>query len=40
MNQMKKTLLHILAAFMIVPAANAQESIYPAKKQDAPVQLS
>lgn len=34
---MKKTLLHILAALIIVPAVNAQESVYPAKKQDAPV---
>ena len=34
---MKKTLLHILAALFILPAANAQESVYPAKKQEAPI---
>jgi imidazolonepropionase-like amidohydrolase len=34
---MKKILLHILAAFLIIPAAHAQESVYPAKKQEAPV---
>jgi imidazolonepropionase-like amidohydrolase len=37
MNQMKKTLLHILATLFIVSVAHAQESVYPAKKQDAPV---
>jgi imidazolonepropionase-like amidohydrolase len=37
MNQMKKTLIHILATLFIVPVAFAQESVYPAKKQEAPI---
>ena len=34
---MKKTLLHILTALSIASAVNAQESVYPAKKQEAPI---
>ena len=37
MNQMKKTLLPILAALLMISAATAQESVYPAKKQEAPI---
>jgi imidazolonepropionase-like amidohydrolase len=37
MNQMKKTLIYILATLLIVPVAYAQESVYPSKKQEAPI---
>lgn len=37
MNQMKKTILPILAALFMTAAATAQESVYPAKKQEAPI---
>jgi imidazolonepropionase-like amidohydrolase len=37
MNQMKKTFIYILAALFTTSAATAQESVYPAKKQEAPI---
>jgi imidazolonepropionase-like amidohydrolase len=37
MNHMKKILFNILTVLLIVPSAFAQESVYPAKKQEAPI---
>jgi len=34
---MKKLLFNILSALLIIPSAFAQESVYPAKKQEAPI---
>jgi imidazolonepropionase-like amidohydrolase len=37
MNHMKKILFNILASLMIISSAFAQESVYPAKKQETPI---
>lgn len=37
MNHMKKILFNILSALLIIPSVFAQESVYPAKKQEAPI---